>query len=464
MNIQTFHLKMTNCFNKFKRPIRTNTNVMAKENLIYYTEMILPAILSIACGYCLWRYKLAALYATNIPNFLLIGILFCATTAMYTLFIGLTEILRGRIYTEYVPLVFKRILLFTTIGSLCTGIIGGVCEVLYEIGEANYEVDVAQETILVIDDSSSMHYSDFSNRRLSAVSELLEHMDGNHKIGLIRFSTNINAYIPLDYFGTNKSSLDNELNNDDTDGNTDISQALNCAFVAFSKAGTPTGTRSIILLTDGKSTTDTDENSLINTANSMNIQINVISLGNNTDKDFINTITSGTGGKAAKAPSDFYLSAAYGVFLGKHINRCLLVPLIVGKHTARQRIFQLLLITIICLSSQAVPTIMLKYRPYINWHKRLSPPMILLGATALVLNDASFGVIRFMLILYLIPFFRGRKKVRKLRKRRNRTKKVKPTPRYYCRRNNSEKISNYETSHFFMRTCLAFDRGERFMK
>lgn len=256
-----------------------------------------------------------------------------------------------------------------------------------------------------------------------------------------------------------------ELENKAKEGGTDINGALYAVLNAFDKAGTATGSRSVILLTDGKSTINVDEEYLINRANSMNIQINVISLGNHTDKAFIKRITSSTGGKAAKTSSDFYLDAAYGVFLGSHIERCLLVPLIVGYHTAGQILLQILLIAIICITSQAVPTILLRYHSYINWHIKLSPVMILIGAASLAIRDASFSAICFLLVLYLMPFFKGRVKARKLKIRhKKKPHKSRSIPHYTRGDKGYEMMEYYESHNIYDKNIGAFENRNHYTR
>lgn len=466
MNKRRISSNVLNWLNTFKRNRKISSGKkITNIELRYYAEMLFPALISVIAGYYLWRYKLASPYSTEIPNFLLVSALFFAITAVYTMLIGITEILRGRIYSQSDCLSFKKVLIIVVVGSICTGIIAGVCEILYELNGTDYDVDIAQETMLVIDDSSSMKTSDKNDRRLTAANELLEHIDGNRKVGLIRFSKDIHCYIPMDYLKVNKSTLNHELENKAKEGGTDINGALYAVLNAFDKAGTATGSRSVILLTDGKSTINVDEEYLINRANSMNIQINVISLGNHTDKAFIKRITSSTGGKAAKTSSDFYLDAAYGVFLGSHIERCLLVPLIVGYHTAGQILLQILLIAIICITSQAVPTILLRYHSYINWHIKLSPVMILIGAASLAIRDASFSAICFLLVLYLMPFFKGRVKARKLKIRhKKKPHKSRSIPHYTRGDKGYEMMEYYESHNIYDKNIGAFENRNHYTR
>ena len=199
MNKRRISSNVLNWLNTFKRNRKISSGKkITNIELRYYAEMLFPALISVIAGYYLWRYKLASLYSTEIPNFLLVSALFFAITAVYTMLIGITEILRGRIYSQSDCLSFKKVLIIVVVGSICTGIIAGVCEILYELNGTDYDVDIAQETMLVIDDSSSMKTSDKNDRRLTAANELLEHIDGNRKVGLIRFSKDIHCYIPMD--------------------------------------------------------------------------------------------------------------------------------------------------------------------------------------------------------------------------------------------------------------------------
>ena len=246
MNKRRISSNVLNWLNTFKRNRKISSGKkITNIELRYYAEMLFPALISVIAGYYLWRYKLASLYSTEIPNFLLVSALFFAITAVYTMLIGITEILRGRIYSQSDCLSFKKVLIIVVVGSICTGIIAGVCEILYELNGTDYDVDIAQETMLVIDDSSSMKTSDKNDRRLTAANELLEHIDGNRKVGLIRFSKDIHCYIPMDYLKVNKSTLNHELENKAKEGGTDINGALYAVLNAFDKAGTATGSRSV---------------------------------------------------------------------------------------------------------------------------------------------------------------------------------------------------------------------------
>ena len=48
--------------------------------------------------------------------------------------------------------------------------------------------------------------------------------------------------------------------------------------------------------------------------------------------------------------------------------------------------------------------------------------MILIGAASLAIRDASFSAICFLLVLYLMPFFKGRVKAQKLKIRHKKSR------------------------------------------
>ena len=101
MNKRRISSNVLNWLNTFKRNRKISSGKkITNIELRYYAEMLFPALISVIAGYYLWRYKLASLYSTEIPNFLLVSALFFAITAVYTMLIGITEILRGRIYSQ----------------------------------------------------------------------------------------------------------------------------------------------------------------------------------------------------------------------------------------------------------------------------------------------------------------------------------------------------------------------------
>ncbi len=77
MNKRRISSNVLNWLNTFKRNRKISSGKkITNIELRYYAEMLFPALISVIAGYYLWRYKLASLYSTEIPNFLLVSALF----------------------------------------------------------------------------------------------------------------------------------------------------------------------------------------------------------------------------------------------------------------------------------------------------------------------------------------------------------------------------------------------------
>ena len=113
---------------------------------------------------------------------------------------------------------------------------------------------------------------------------------------------------------------------------------------------------------------------------------------------------------------------------------------------------------------KAVPTILLRYHSYINWHIKLSPVMILIGAASLAIRDASFSAICFLLVLYLMPFFKGRVKARKLKIRhKKKPHKSRSIPRY-TRDKGYEMMEYYESHNIYDKNIGAFENRNHYTR
>jgi len=140
------------------------------------------------------------------------------------------------------------------------------------------------EVVFVIDDSGSMNWNDPNYNRLSVARTLVDNLPANSKIGLVRFDggyPKTEALTPT--LTTDREAVKNFLTRTYfySPGGTDMYNGINKAFPLF-ESTEETTLKMMIVLSDGETEDTHLHNSVIATANSNNIRIYTVGLGNST--------------------------------------------------------------------------------------------------------------------------------------------------------------------------------------
>lgn len=137
------------------------------------------------------------------------------------------------------------------------------------------------EIVLVIDDSGSMDWNDSSAKRLSVAKDLINKLPQNSKVGIVKFESNTsiltssltsdkntaNSYLTTSYFRSN--------------GGTRMYDAINSSFSLFDTTDESI-MKVMVVLSDGDTEDTGRHSSTINTANSKNVKIYTVGLGDST--------------------------------------------------------------------------------------------------------------------------------------------------------------------------------------
>ena len=137
------------------------------------------------------------------------------------------------------------------------------------------------EIILVIDDSGSMTSNDGSNKRLEVAKNMVDKLPENSKIGIVQFEsdTTILTSALTDDKETAKSYLTTSYFK--SSGGTYMYRAINDAFSLY-ESSDESIMKVMVVLTDGATSGTSAHSSTIATANSNDIRIYTVGLGNST--------------------------------------------------------------------------------------------------------------------------------------------------------------------------------------
>lgn len=169
------------------------------------------------------------------------------------------------------------------------------------------------ETVIVIDDSGSMGTNDKNNERLKVAKSLIEKLPQKSKVGVVSFnSTNTlltskltddrneaMKYLSTSYF---KSS-----------GGTNMYAAIDKSFSLFEEINSKDTLKMMIVLSDGQSSDTSRHSSILSTANSKNVRIYTVGLGNSSSyfNNYLKPLAVNTAGKFYIATQSQELASIY---------------------------------------------------------------------------------------------------------------------------------------------------------
>lgn len=140
---------------------------------------------------------------------------------------------------------------------LMVGAIAGLLQFIYSLDI--HEENVIKNIVIAIDNSSSMTGTDPSRERFNAISSLIDNLEGDKSVAILSFSDG--PHLEIDFTKvktkTQKEQLKGQIAalNIEEDGQTGVRLAMDEAFNMLNGAG---GKGSLILVSDGAPTDDSD--------------------------------------------------------------------------------------------------------------------------------------------------------------------------------------------------------------
>lgn len=209
----------------------------------------------------------------------------------------------------------------------------------YVIGDKDVVLtNVKSQIMMVIDNSVSMYtYTQLTNlgyteitgadgndsefKRLTLTNKLVDMFTGSYYFGVSEFAGN---YVNLKKFTDNRTEIKNAVNSvkndlDSVTNGTNIVNALKKGISEFSK---DEDNHYLILLTDGKDTSNTlsyNKSTIVSSAKEKNVKICVIGLGKELDTAVLNEIAEATGCDYYNATDSSALDEIYSI-VGADIN------------------------------------------------------------------------------------------------------------------------------------------------
>ncbi len=168
------------------------------------------------------------------------------------------------------------------------------------------------ELILIIDDSGSMDGNDSNNQRLAVAQTLVDNLPEGSKIGIVKFasSTSILTSSLTDSKDDAKTFLTTSYFS--SYGGTKMYRAINDSFGLFESTETTT-LKMMVVLTDGDTSDTSSHSSVVSTANSNNVRIYTVGLGNSTSyfNSYLKPLANNTGAAFYLASDADELSEIY---------------------------------------------------------------------------------------------------------------------------------------------------------
>ena len=203
----------------------------------------------------------------------------------------------------------------------------------YVIGDKDVVLtNTKSQIMMVIDNSISMYtYSQLTNlgytkitgadgndsefKRLTLTNKLVDMFTGNYHFGVSQFAGN---YVNLKKFTDNKTEIKNAVDSvkNDLDKVTNGTNIVNALKKGISEFSSDDNNHYLILLTDGKDTSNTlsySKNTIVSSAKEKDVKICVIGLGKELDTADLNEIAESTGCDYYNATNSSALDEIYSI-------------------------------------------------------------------------------------------------------------------------------------------------------
>lgn len=294
----------------------------------FHRSLFAYALLGGVLGALLGRVLYSYMYDSSGNNTVMVGLILAVISGLVLLACALCELLVPRITMNH-ELSLSRILL----GLLCAAAvfaIGFLAEFLYELNSA-YAPAGFDDYVFAIDDSESMLQTDQPGLRYSALESLLDILEEDQRVGLVRF--NETAYAPVDLGELDevqRARLRGDLTNSSSAGGTNIYGALESSLDMYRNAAQPKRLPVVVLLSDGFNSEGYGGrvrfNKTVRAFLREGVVINTVSLGPEADTALLQNLAESTGGQYVKAEEADDLAQAFQEASSAVTYRCLFSP------------------------------------------------------------------------------------------------------------------------------------------
>lgn len=260
----------------------------------FHWQMLVSALVGALVGSGIGLLLYGRLYDPSGSNVVLVGLICGILVGCVLVACVICEMLTPRLTVD------RQVTLrhfFLAVGvALLTFLVMCLCEFLYEINSA-FTVAEFNDFIFAVDDSSSMSDSDPTDLRYSALAELLESMGEDKRVGLIRFTDQLDTEpVKMDYLtqGQRDTLLQN-IQRHQSNGGTDIQMVLEKALEMYSQSQLAGRSPVVVLLSDGGSHVQIDK--VAREYIDQGVAVSTVALGDGANVALLQNLAQATGGQ-----------------------------------------------------------------------------------------------------------------------------------------------------------------------
>lgn len=289
----------------------------------FHLALFLWALAGAAVGAAIGGVIYRGMYNASSSNVLMVGLVLAVSAFCILLACLLCEMLSPRI-TVTKELNLPRILMGLTGAAVVFGV-GCLSEFLYELNSAFFPVTF-NDFVFAIDDSGSMASTDAGDLRYDALAQLLDTLEDNKRVGLVRFTDSVYRepveLAPLEE--EHRELLAENLAEHHSEGNTNIYQAL-LAALNICTSDQEKGRRPVVvLLSDGGSPVSVDEVS--QQFLEAGVAISTVGLSSQADELLLQSLAQSTGGQYFRVEQADDLAVTFQQVSTAVAYRCLFSP------------------------------------------------------------------------------------------------------------------------------------------
>lgn len=290
----------------------------------FHFPLFMHALLGGILAALLGRGLYICLYDPSGSNVVMVGLILAVISVLVLLACSLCELRRPRITMNH-ELNLSRILSGLLVAVVVFAA-GCLCEFIYEWNSAYVPV-AFDDYVFAIDDSESMLQTDPYELRYSALAELLDTLDENQRVGLVRFNQTVYASLEIGELDeAQRTRLSEELADSHSIGTTDIFNALAASLDMYRSAASPKRFPVVVLLSDGFNSngySDAQFNKTVNDFLEEGVAVSTVSLGPNADEVLLENLAQSTGGQYIKVEEASDLAQAFQQVSTTVAYRCL---------------------------------------------------------------------------------------------------------------------------------------------
>ncbi len=218
---------------------------------VFHWKMLIGGLIGAAVGVVVSLILYNVMFDSSGSNVLLVGLILGILAAGILLGCVLSEVISPclRVRRE----AGMPEILLALASAVVVMLLGCLFEFLYELN-GSYTSPEFNDYIFVIDDSGSMSGTDPSMLRYEAMSQLVDSMDQDTRVGLVRFDSYIQSTVELDYLTlAHREKLQDSISTAVSDGGTNIQLALEEALKLYQASRSNGRYPVVVLLSDGES-------------------------------------------------------------------------------------------------------------------------------------------------------------------------------------------------------------------